>query len=404
MGLAIGVHASLGILAILGYYATAQTLAMCVFDTLWLLFSLLVLNGLVKRWILVRRRTLAMDQLRQRRASLAAESATGGSGTGDGLAVDLSDEVDLGAVSMQTRQLTQTVLLLLGFSAGWTIWASVFPALNMLEYVPAFPGFGSVSVSLADVLVAGLIVVVTFIATRNVPGLLEMVLLNYLPVDAGARFATATVCRYVIALTGIWLAGDKLQIQWQSIQWLVAAMGIGLGFGLQEIFANFISGIILLFERPIRVGDVVTMGDTTGLVTRIRLRATTITDWDRKEYIVPNRDLVTGRLLNWTLSDQTNRVVIKVGIAYGSDTDQACHILESVARQCPEVLRDPPPIATFDGFGDSSLNLTLRCFLPSLERRLQTVHSLHTAIDQAFRDENIEIPFPQREYRVRQVA
>ncbi|MDA1179339.1 MAG: mechanosensitive ion channel, partial [Planctomycetota bacterium] len=402
MSLAVVVHVSLGTVAILGYYATAQTLAMCVFDTLWLLFSLMVINGLVKRWILVRRRKLAMDQFRQRRASLAADPNASSLLASENVAVDASDEVDLSAVSLQTKQLTQTVLLLLGFSLGWTIWSNVFPALNMLRYVPALPGLSTIS--LAKVLLAGLIGVVTFIATRNVPGLLELVLLNYLPVDAGARFATTTVCRYGIALSGIWLVGERLSIQWQSIQWLVAAMGIGLGFGLQEIFANFISGIILLFERPIRVGDVVTMGETTGVVTRIRLRATTITDWDRKEFIVPNRDLITGRLLNWTLSDQTNRIVIKVGVAYGTDTDSACQLLESVARKCPEVLKDPPPIATFEGFGDSSLQLTLRCFLPNLERRLQTVHKLHSEIDQAFRDENIEIPFPQREYRVRQVA
>jgi len=248
-----------------------------------------------------------------------------------------------------------------------------------------------------------LIGIVSFVATRNVPGMIELILLNYLPVDAGARFAITTVCRYLIGLTGIWLVGKTLRIEWQSIQWLVAAMGIGLGFGLQEIFANFISGLILLFERPIRVGDVVTLGDTTGAVTKIRLRATTITDWDRKEYIVPNRDLITGRLLNWTLSDQTNRIVIKLGIAYGSDTEEACRILRETAARMPQVLKDPPPVATFDGFGDSMLNLTLRCFLPDLEHRLETVHRLHTAIDRAFRNANIEIPYPQREFRVRPI-
>ncbi len=143
-------------------------------------------------------------------------------------------------------------------------------------------------------------------------------------------------------------------------------MGVGLGFGLQEIFANFVSGIILLFERPIRIGDIITLGDKTGVVNRIRIRATTIVDSDRKEYVVPNKDLVTERLLNWTLSDQVNRVVVNVGVAYGVDTSHACEILRQVALDHPVVLKDPQPTATFEGFGDSTLNLVLRCYLPNL--------------------------------------
>ncbi len=181
-------------------------------------------------------------------------------------------------------------------------------------------------------------------------------------------------------------------------------MGIGLGFGLQEIFANFISGIILLFERPIRVGDVITLGDTTGVVTRIHMRATTITDWDRKEYVVPNKDLITGRLLNWTLTDQTNRIVVNVGVAYGTDTVHARGLLLQVASQHPLILSDPAPIATFEGFGDNSLNLVLRCYLPTLENRLTTLTELHTGIDEAFRAAGIEIAFPQLDIHFRSQA
>ncbi len=193
-------------------------------------------------------------------------------------------------------------------------------------------------------------------------------------------------------------------ITWSSIQWLVAAMGIGLGFGLQEIFANFISGIILLFERPIRVGDIITLGDTTGVVTRIHMRATTVIDWDRKEYIVPNKDLITGRLLNWTLSDQTNRIVIPIGVAYGSETERARELLLQVAHDHPLILEDPAPIATFEGFGDSTLNLILRCYLPDLSHRLSTVTELHTAIDKLFKEAGIEIAFPQQDLHIRSVA
>jgi potassium efflux system protein len=170
---------------------------------------------------------------------------------------------------------------------------------------------------------------------------------------------------------------------------------------LQEIFANFVSGIILLFERPIRVGDIVTLGDTTGIVNRIRMRATTIVDWDRKEYVVPNKDLVTERLLNWTLSDQTTRIVINVGVAYGSDTERACALLREVVDSHPEVLKDPVPLITFEGFGDSTLNIVVRCYLPSLDKRLMTIHDLHTMINKRFNAEGIEIAFPQRDLHIR---
>jgi potassium efflux system protein len=116
---------------------------------------------------------------------------------------------------------------------------------------------------------------------------------------------------------------------------------------------------------------------------------------------VPNKDLISGRLLNWTLTDPMNRVVVNVGIAYGSDTEQACQLLLEAAREQPHVLDDPPPVAFFDSFGDSSLNLKLMCFLPNLENRLTTVHSLHSAIDRKFKDAGLEIPFPQRDLNVR---
>jgi potassium efflux system protein len=176
-----------------------------------------------------------------------------------------------------------------------------------------------------------------------------------------------------------------------------------LGFGLQEIFANFVSGLIILFERPVRVGDVVTVDEVTGVISRIRMRATTITDWDRREFIVPNKEFITGRLLNWTLSDQVNRVVLNVGIAYGSDTRLAADLLMRIAKEHPLVLEEPPPRVTFEAFGDNSLNFVVRCYLPDLDNRLDVIHDLHMAVDAAFRRAGIEIAFPQRDIHIRSI-
>jgi potassium efflux system protein len=182
---------------------------------------------------------------------------------------------------------------------------------------------------------------------------------------------------------------------------LVAALGVGLGFGLQEIFANFISGLILLFEQPIRVGDIITVGDTSGTVSKIRVRATTITNFEKQELIIPNKDLITGRLLNWTLSDSTTRMMVKIGLAYGSDTDLACRLIHKICTEHPNVLSDPPPTSHVEGFQDSTLLVNVRFFVDSLDKRLPTTHDIHSAIHREFNKAGIIFGFPQRDINVK---
>ena len=202
-------------------------------------------------------------------------------------------------------------------------------------------------------------------------------------------------------IVGVVVACGAIGISWSKVQWLAAAITVGLGFGLQEIFANFVSGLIILFERPVRVGDVVTVGDVSGRVARLRIRATTIVDWDRKELIVPNKEFVTGQIINWTLTDAVLRIIIPVGVAYGSDTAAVREVLLAVAKEHPNVLAEPSPQAFFLGFGDNSLNFELRAFLPGMERWMETRHELHMAVDAACRQRGIEIAFPQRDLHLR---
>jgi potassium efflux system protein len=209
--------------------------------------------------------------------------------------------------------------------------------------------------------------------------------------------------QYVLVVVGVAICFRQIGIGWQSVQWLVAAMTVGLGFGLQEIFANFVSGIILLFERPIRVGDTVTIGNVSGTVTRIRTRATTVLDWDNKELIVPNRDFVTGNLVNWTLSNPDLRVVINIGIAHGSDTALATRLLYEVARANPLTLDDPETTVVFTRFSPSSLDFELRVFACGLANFRMLRHDLHMAIDNAFREHQIKIAFPQQDLHVRTI-
>lgn len=404
---AVAVPLSLGILAYVGYYFTAQKLAAKLGLSYILVGTLLFLRAMLLRGLSFRQRRLAIEQARQRRAAAAAEatrypeeSASKSEVAAAAVAAQAGPEqeaADLSQVSTQTRRLANTTVTVLGIIGLWLVWIDVLPALNYFNDW-MLPG---TQVSYTELGIAILTIVVATTAARNIPGLLEITVLQKLPLDRSTKYAVVTVCRYVIVLVGLLLVGSSLGIGWDNVQWLVAALTVGLGFGLQEIFANFVSGLIILFERPIRVGDIVTIDGISGVVSRVRSRATTITDWDRKEYIVPNKEFITGKLLNWTLTDTINRIVIKIGVSYNADPERVLAILQEVVDAHPKLLRDPAPLMFFEGFGDSALNFTIFAFLPDLSFRLATTTELHTAIYRALKEAGIEIPYPQRDIHIR---
>ena len=421
---AVAVPIALIVLTVVGYYYTAQQLIFKVEVTAWLLLAALFIRAMLYRWLMLRHRRLRIDQLRQRQAAAQEAAAEAGQdqGPSDIPEVAADEAADLQSISRQTQRLVNTTLLILSVSGLWLIWVDVLPALNYLdrwgwetyetiqESVELDGGRTEVrevtrvrTITAVNVLWLLLLVFLTFTAARNVPGLLEISILQRLPLDASYRYAVSAVSRYLIVLLGIILAAQAIGIGWSKVQWLAAALTVGLGFGLQEIFANFVSGLIILFEQPVRVGDVVTIDSVSGVVSRIRIRATTITDWDRKDYVVPNKEFITGKLLNWTLSDTLTRLTIRIGVAYGSDTDRVTETLRRVLREHPVVLADPPPVIAFEGFGDSSLNFLVFAFLPSLDKRLPTTHDLNSAIHRELAKAGIEIPFPQRDLHVRTI-
>jgi potassium efflux system protein len=231
--------------------------------------------------------------------------------------------------------------------------------------------------------------------------LLEVGVLRRFHVDAATRYATTSITRYLIVFTGVILGLSMLGLRWANLQWLAAGFSVGLGFGLQEIFANFISGLIVLFERPFRIGDIVSIGNVEGTVARIRTRATTIVDWDNKEVVVPNKSFITDRLVNWTLSDSTTRLVIKVGIAYRNDPREAQKILLDIASSHPQVLHDPAPACPMTGFGDSTQNFELRVYVDEIGLRSTVQNELQFRIVEVCREHDIELAFPQRDIWIR---
>ncbi|MGE3316367.1 MAG: mechanosensitive ion channel domain-containing protein [Planctomycetaceae bacterium] len=408
-------------LAFAGYYYTAQQFASRIESTIWLLVGCLYLRGLLLRLVLVHRRRLSIEQARERRAAAEERAASSDAAATANITTEAEKGADLAKISSQTQRLLNVALSTFCLVGFWWIWIDVLPALNFLDRWPLWTISVQASeevvsstgqrttrlvdktdaVTVANLAAALLIAIVTFISARNVPGVLEMSLLQRLPFDAAGRYAATSIAKYLIVMLGVVLAGTTIGVGWSKIQWLATALTFGLAFGLQEIFANFVAGVIILFERPIRVGDVVTIADVSGVVSRIRIRATTITNWDRKEFIVPNKEFITGRLLNWTLSDTTNRVVLNVGVAYGTDPNLARKLLLESAHEQPTVLEEPAPTATFEQFGDSTLNFVLNVFLPDLGGRVDVIHNLHTSVYQKFRDAGIEIAFPQRDIHIR---
>ena len=407
LGLTVAVPLGLAGLAVLGYLYTAGMLAGRLIDTMWLVLVLVVVHQLVLRWLLLTRRRLAFQAAVERREAARAAAETGEApapGTEGLLDVMEESAVDLEALSEDSGKLLNTGLSILGLIGIWIIWSKVLPAFALLDTITLWDYTAVVAgeekrlpITLADAVLALLIAVITIVATRRFPALLEIGLLRRLDMTSGGRYAATTLSRYAIAAAGVVLVFNTIGGNWSQIQWLVAALGVGIGFGLQEIVANFISGLIILFERPVRVGDVVTVGDTDGVVTRIQIRATTIRNWDRKELLVPNKEFITGRLLNWSLSDQTTRIVISVGLAYGGDVQKAMALMAEAAAENEHVLSDPMPFVTFEGFGDNALALNLRCYLASLDYRLATITELHAAINQKFNDAGLVIAFPQRD-------
>ncbi|MGH8582610.1 MAG: mechanosensitive ion channel domain-containing protein [Gammaproteobacteria bacterium] len=404
---AIGLPLALAGLAVLGYYATASELAAQLVATVWLVAGAVIGHDLVIRWMLLENRKLTLQMVRDKRFTARLTEA-GKDASGELPPTPAEDvELDISRINVQTRQVLRTLIGLSLLVGLWFIWSPVLPALAILDQVAVWETTEVVDgqdlrhpVTLANLALALAILIVAYVATRNLAGVLEITLFRHLLITPGGRYAVTHVARYVLVSVAAIGVFNTLGGRWSQVQWLVAALSVGLGFGLQEIFANFVSGLILLMERPMRVGDTVTVGDVTGQVTRIRIRATTILDGDRRELVVPNKTFITDRLINWTLSDPITRVGARIGIAHGSDIQLAHRVILAAVQSVPLVLKDPAPALFFVGSADSSLEFQLSVFVKDLNERMPVTHALHEAIEQALREHNLQVPGPQRDLHV----
>lgn len=387
------------ILAIVGYFVTAMVLSLQFVASLGIATLGSFCYFTTVRWFMIRERKLALvEALEARRIRLEQSASMKEDRTSsEKISLELKEpELDLHAIGQQTRRLMRSLFTIAVIFSLWFLWSAMIPADAVFEQIK-IAGW----LNLFDLFNASAILIITIIVVKNLPGLLELAGLRASTMEVGTRYAITSIVQYIVLAIGLAIIFSVLHVNWSMFGWIATALSVGLGFGLQEIVSNFVCGIILLFERPIRVGDVITINEVTGTVTQIRMRATTITNWDRQELVVPNKQFISDALINWTLSNTINRVIIEVGVAYGSDTVRAKELLVEIAQAHPNVLPDPAPLASFEEFADSSLNLKLRAYLPDMNNRVSTITALHDTISQRFQAEGIEIAFPQRDLHIR---
>ncbi len=222
-------------------------------------------------------------------------------------------------------------------------------------------------------------------------------------VDRGVRDAIKKLIHYAMVLIGFLFVLSSLGLSLQNFVVVLGALGVGIGFGLQDIVNNFLSGLILLFERPVKIGDAILIDGEYGTVVKIGLRSTVVETLDQAELIVPNAQIISQKVTNWTLSNRRVRLVVPVGVAYGSDIEKVMLILAEAGESHPDVLDEPAPSPIFIAFGDSSLDFELRIWIPNVDARPRVKSELLRDLDQQFRKAGVEIPFPQRDLHLRSV-
>ena len=386
----------------LGYYYTALNLITHIINTYiaWVVWSLV--RHTIYRGVTVASRRLAYRRLQEKRQQKQQDSSDASASDDVVVITEQEEGLALNEVRSQLLRFADLFIWTALFAIFYYVWSDLVTVVSYLRDITLWQqtstteaGVVTETISLFNLIVALIIVVITYILVRNIQGILEVLIFSRVKLSQGTPYTITTLLTYIlVAVGGAW-AFSTLGMSWSKLQWLFAALSVGLGFGMQEIFANFVSGIILLFERPIRVGDTVTINGVTGTVAKIRIRAITMIDPDRKEVIVPNKSFVTGQVINWALSNTVTRLVVSVGVAYGSDLDLVKRLLLQAAHEQPSVLKDPEPRALFLTFGASTLDHELRVYVGQVSERNDTLDALNRRVNELFAENNIDIAFNQ---------
>lgn len=383
---------AMAIAVIFGYYYTVLRLTDRLVGTLYAFLIFTLLEAMLIRGLDVAAKRLAYQRALRKQQEQQTE----------GLEGETLEEpqIDLQQVNEQSLRLMRLGLWVVLIGVLYWIWSDLLSVMSYLDNISLYELTNTAGlttpISLRDLLGALLFAAIAFILARNLPGLLEVTLLSRLSLAQGTNYAITTLLSYVLIGAGAVTTLSTLGVTWDRLQWLVAALSVGIGFGMQEIFANFVSGLIILFERQVRIGDSITIGGITGTVKKIRIRATHIIDSDRKEVIVPNKVMVTSQLTNWTLSDTVTRVVLNVSVNRGADLNQVRDLLLKATRDNPRVMRDPAPSVQVTAYSPSSLTHELKVYVRELSDRGLVTDELNRRIDQLLAENGINLSSPQK--------
>ena len=398
----------------LGYYYTVIQLLNRVAITLYICFLYLILSNILRRELYVAEVKMLsairsrMQQTHEAQANAANVTATA-TATPEMQGKQRLESFRLELVNGRAYKLFNACLLTVFIYFMYQQWSDLAGVLTYLDHIYLWESIKIVdgqtitsTLSLGDVLLAIVIVIVAVILNHNLPLLIERLFMIRKGVGAkSTSYTIKLITSYTITTLGVIFAASALGISWDNLQWLVAALSVGLGFGLQEIFGNFVSGIIILFERQLRVGDIVTLSNLSGTVSRIRIRATTITSFDNKEVVIPNKQFITSAVTNWSLSNTVTKLEFAIGVAYDADTNKAKDILRGIIRRCRDLNRDKKPLVFIKSLDASAVTIMCEVFVNEIGKRKAVYDYLSTEALRLFRDHNIEIPFDQLDVTIR---
>jgi len=305
-------------------------------------------------------------------------------------------------VSRVIRVVAQLTALWIWIGATLTWFLLRAPVEAWLRaFADSTQNLGGLEIRVGSVLAALAILVVTPLISRLVRFFFMEEIRPRLSLPRGSADGVASLFHYVILTIGVLLAATAAGFDSTQLTVVAGALGVGIGFGLQGIVSNFISGLILIFERPISVGDRIAVGATqqVGVVTRIGIRASTVRTFDGAEILVPNSDLISKEVTNWTLSDMQRRLELRIGVRYGTDPSQVLDLLRNVAEDHEDVLSEPEATAVFDGFGESSLDFRLLYWVP-MEDLLRIKSEMNLAVHEALKDAGVPVAFPRLDLRI----
>lgn len=389
-----------------GYYYTTIKLVNRLAYTFYTVIGYWIVSNTVHRAVYVFQSKIQRKSLEQ--ATTSEESNSKSHETNLSF---FKESLGLENLSAKAFKLLNTVLICLTFTFMYFQWSDLAGALGYLKNIVLWShteiesGKEVVSdmLTLADVLLAVLIMAVTVLLNRNLPSILERMFL-WKAVGAQHRSTSYTVkiiSSYIIMALGTMFAAGAIGVKWENLQWLVAALSVGLGFGLQEIFANFVSGIIILFERQIRVGDIITLNGLSGTVNRIRIRSTTILSFENKEVMIPNREFLTSALTNWSLTNTVTKLEFSVGIGYSSDVNRAKNVLSNIIRKCRYTAKGMAPLIYVQSLDDSAVTIMCEIYVAEIGKRKLAIDYLCSQTLSEFARNNIEIPFNQMDVNVK---